>query len=495
MSQTYTVHTGDVRAVVQTLPREHYHAALCDPPYEYSFMGAKWDSSGIAFDPTWWAALAATLKPGGILMAFASSRGWHRLACAIEDAGLVLYPSVFLWSYASGFPKATRLDKRLDAQAGAERSPKTYHKSGVRGQCYAHDQWTLAHWGKVDVSEPVTPIARAWAGHRYGGQAIKPAVEPIIVALKPYARGGTLASIVEHGAGAFNIDAARIAYEAGGSQASNPSKRSHINAGNGGHIISTETERRVVMPDQHGRWPANFVLQHSQACTESDCAEDCAARALNEQTGVLASGQPGGVRKVGNQIVYAPDGTRLGSAVTGYGDAGYASRFYHQADWSLEVQEQVERAEAVFYCAKASRAERDAGLAALPEREMRRVNRGGLEHDPKFAPYPARNIHPTVKPLSLTRWLASLLLPPDAYAPRSIIHPFAGSGSEMIGALLAGFEQITGIEQQPDFVEIAQARLHYWQQRATPRTRAQRKIKASQPAAADALPLFGPPAE
>ena len=82
-------------------------------------------------------------------------------------------------------------------------------------------------------------------------------------------------------------------------------------------------------------------------------------------------------------------------------------------------------------------------------------------------PRPTRNIlvrnpHPTVKPIDLTRWLATLLLPPAEYAPRRILIPFAGSGSECIGAHLAGWEEIIGIEMEKEYVEIAEARLKHW---------------------------------
>jgi site-specific DNA-methyltransferase (adenine-specific) len=103
-------------------------ALLADPPYELHFMNAKWDASGIAFRPETWAALARHLLPGAFLMAFASSRGYHRLACAIEDAGLILHPSIFNyrtgetidvpsllgWSQGAGFPKATQISSQVD---------------------------------------------------------------------------------------------------------------------------------------------------------------------------------------------------------------------------------------------------------------------------------------------------------------------------------------------------------------------------------------------
>lgn len=116
-----------------------------------------------------------------------------------------------------------------------------------------------------------------------------------------------------------------------------------------------------------------------------------------------------------------------------------------------------------FYVAKPDRAERDAGLDELADRLRHRVNAGGLEHDPRWAPVVVKNDHATVKPIDLTRQLATLILPPPrAHQPRRLLVPFAGSGSEIIGAALAGWDEIVGIERDHDFATIAAARVDYW---------------------------------
>ena len=127
MSATFDVICADVLDWAESYDGPPFHAMLCDPPYELGFMGKDWDRSGIAFQPKTWAALARHLYPGAFGMAFASARGWHRLACAIEDAGLVIHPSIFNWhngetyeigmrgwSCGSGFPKATKISSQID---------------------------------------------------------------------------------------------------------------------------------------------------------------------------------------------------------------------------------------------------------------------------------------------------------------------------------------------------------------------------------------------
>jgi len=355
-------------------------------------MDKAWDKSGIVFDPSTWEALTSHLLPGAFGMAFASSRGWHRLACAIEDAGLRIHPSIFGWAFGSGFPKATRIKD-----------------SG------------------------------AFEGHRYGLQALKPALEPIIVFQKPY-EGKPVESIVETGAGALNIDGGRIPTNGEIVTINTWDDGSKPFGDGAGHPFTGREENK-------GRWPANFYLGDEEA-----------ARRLGEQSGAWTYGgsktrqtwgQGGSLRDM--------------EPAPGISDTGTASRFF------FNVNRVLDEADPVLYCAKASRKERDAGLDCLAkdQNEYRQYSKGRTLVNDEWKETghkttPRRNPHPTVKPIDLTRWLATLLLPPAEYAPRRIMVPFSGSGSEMIGAHLAGWEEIVGIEMEQEYVEIAEARLKHW---------------------------------
>jgi DNA modification methylase len=134
------------------------------------------------------------------------------------------------------------------------------------------------------------------------------------------------------------------------------------------------------------------------------------------------------------------------------------TRFFFQAAYNLE------HADPVRYVPKASRKERDAGLdGEFPEGEPPRSGRSKPAPGRKRAlGRPRRNAHPTVKPIALAKWLATLLLPPPEYAPRRLLIPFAGSGSEAIGAGLAGWDEMTLIEMDADTCAIAEARLEHW---------------------------------
>ncbi len=396
---TPTVLTGDCLAVMPTLDADSVDAIVCDPPYGLGFMGKAWDSfkagdsamrrtaerdavnAGMsrqggrqrackdyqkrqardmaAFQEwceAWSVECLRVAKPGAHLVAFGGTRTFHRLTCAIEDAGWEVR-DVLSWLYGSGFPKS--------------------------------------HNG-------------AW-----GGTALKPAWEPIILARKPL--GGTVAAnYIEHGTGALNIDGCRIASEP---------------------IHTTRTTALGVMNDDgwtpkpatfenhpSGRWPANV------------CLDEEAARLLDEASGTLTSNSGTPFRENGTPRNAL--GVFAGRNAPGYyGDSGGASRF--------------------FYTAKASRAERNAGLDGMPERKPHADEPNGRAWDIPGSHSTARaNHHPTVKPLDLMQWLCRLVTPKGGL----ILDPFCGSGSTGRAAIAEGFRFI-GIELSEEYATIARARI------------------------------------
>lgn len=483
----YSIALGDCVQWARDYRGELFHAMLCDPPYELAFMGKGWDASGVAFQADTWSTLASVLHDGAFIFAFAGTRGYHRMACAMEDAGLIIHPALG-WAFGSGFPKATRIDTQVDKAAGAVREEtkarwagRRTNKSGVGLGDNTYGDYDI---GDIDTL-PATPLAATWAGHRYGLQSLKPAFEFIAVAQKPY-KGKPVDCITKTGAGAVNIDGGRI-----------------------GATVETWTKSRSYAPGQiqpggigetqltgdapAGRWPANLILSHSPACEFETivervsfanldhetqvrvmqgetwptisrevwaCADDCAVKMMGEQSGVTKS--DGGTGETTQSI--GGRGAYKGGDNRGYfhiGDTGTAARFFFNAAFTLE---RIEAADPLFYCAKAGRKERDAGLDGIPRKFEPAMNDGigAREHNPDAPGALVRNSHPCCKPLKLTQHLATLLLPPAAYAPRRLFVPFSGSGSEMIGAMLAGWEIVQGVEMEAEYLEIAQARLDYW---------------------------------
>lgn len=260
--------------------------------------------------------------------------------------------------------------------------------------------------------------ARQWEGW---GTALKPGWEPIILARKPL--DGTVAENVQRwGTGALNVDGCRIETTEnlnGGAYASQGTTRDD------GWGMERGGAGKYVQPA--GRWPPNV------------CLDEEAAALLDAQSGILKSGakkaaeQPNGLN-----AVY---GRGMGGMSGSTASTGGASRF--------------------FYCAKASRAERDAGCESLPERSGgqatdREDDSAGLSSPRAGAGRRggARNHHPTVKPIALMRWLVRLVTPPGG----AVLDPFTGSGSTGVAALEEGF-QFCGVEREAEYLEIARCRV------------------------------------
>lgn len=523
---TWQIATADVLDWAAGYTGPKFMALLADAPYHLKggFMGRDWDKDtpdAISFQPETWKALGQHLLPGAFMMVFGGARTYHRMAVAIEDAGFILHPAI-VWVNGSSFPKATRIDTQIDKAAGVEREVVGQHNQTIP-QISPRDNFGKRFGDEGNngkITAPATPLAATWAGHRYGLQSLKPAAEFICVAQKPYA-GKPVDSIVQTGAGALNIEEGRI---------DSKPRTTHKN-GNFRTATDCPTFHEGLplgeYPAASGRWPANFLLSHLPGCRKVgtrrvkaskdtithttlgmmnddsweaqptlvkgyadpdglelvdawECEAGCPVAALSAQSGERPSGGGNGHRQPMTGSVWNQDtcGLRNGDRITIDGikpSEGTAARFFFQADWSYEIAERLAGAEPFYYCAKASRRERDAGLEGfIPVEPTYRANgliedRTWIDRKDGKGPVPVNarmqprhNPHPTVKPISLTRYLATLLLPPPAYAPRRILVPFAGVASEMCGAGLAGFEEIIGIEKEPEYVEIGQARLRHW---------------------------------
>lgn len=482
-----------------------FHALFCDAPYHLTtitkrfgkadaapakygkdgafqraskgFMGQQWDGGDVAFRPETWEALGEHLFPGAFCMAFSGARTSHRMAVAIEDAGFIIHPSIY-WCYSSGFPKATNISKQIDKQAGAERkvvgkyvppNGKPWNLAQDEDPDIPHAKPTFTASGNrtLDVTESGTDLGRVWDGHRYGMQALKPAAEPIIVFQKPY-EGRPLDNITQTGAGALNIDGTRIK--------TNPEADDPRLGGNGSwrtdkaakNVYEGGYAGEDIASSPLGRWPANILFQHSPDCKLvgyknvegyvinrfDDGAKPFGGGAGHEYT---SEAQPEEQVEIWECSQDCP-----------VGKMGDSSRFFYTFQ-----EEQYDESDPFFYCAKASRSEREAGCDRFEEKDVAYSDyREAMKDTDSFvSKYPdgtdrpmnkIRNTHPTVKPISLSEYLAKMLLPPASYAPRRILVPFAGVASECIGAHRAGWEEIVGVELMAEYCDIGQARIDHW---------------------------------
>jgi hypothetical protein len=364
------------------------------------------------------------LKPGAYIAAFGGTRTWHRIACAIEDAGFEIRDSL-AWLYGQGFPKSLDLSKAIDKAAGAERpvvgERRLTGNAGVptklKGGTYSVGAGLVADV-TIDVTVSATELARKWEGW---GTALKPSFEPVILARKPPI-GTIAANVAAHGVGGLHIDACRTPTEAGGRPpaVAVPGKAVGYSYSPSGSSAQGETTE--------GRWPPNV-------CVDELVAHDLDASVAHTKSGTQKKSR-------GKGGIWTPSqGAPCGPQ---YGDAGGVSRY--------------------FYCPKANGKERDAGLDAWPV-----LSGGAMTDREEGAPGATnprsgagrggdrRNPHPTVKPLELMRWLVRLITPPGGF----VLDPFAGSGTTGCACALEGFH-FAGVELDPTHALLAADRISHW---------------------------------
>ena len=364
-------------------------------------MGQTWDGGDVAFDPETWAEVLRVLKPGSHLVAFGGTRTYHRMACAIEDAGFEIRDQL-AWCYGSGFPKSQDVAKFIDKALGVQGSfgePKSAaHASWIdRGTMRGgegNEGWQRP-W--MQDAESVGNAARQYiagsdeaAVFQGWGTALKPAWEPICLARKPLSERTVAANVLRWGTGAINIDGSRVEPTGEGRERKGEASQERRYTENGSTNFAALPGPRGGAPE--GRWPAN--LMH-------DGSDEVLALFPDSR------GQQGDVRGTEPSLptdrIYGQFKGRVASPARN--DPGSAARF--------------------FYCAKASKKDRGEG-----------------------------NDHPTVKPTDLMRYLCRLVTPRRGV----VLDPFAGSGSTGFGALLCDFDFI-GIEKDSGYADIADKRL------------------------------------
>lgn len=368
MTLPYTLHLGDCLATLRGMADNSVDAVVSDPPYGLSqhtpaevleclkawlagevyqpkgkgFMGAAWDAW--VPGPEVWRECLRVLKPGGHVLAFAGTRSMDLMSMAIRLAGFELRDAVgyahdgggaplLAWCFGSGFPKSHNVSKAIDREAGAERevvggrfyayadSSRASNKAighGLTGCNIANPGGFLG--SQIPITAPATEAARQWAGF---GTALKPAWEPIILARKPL-EGSVAANVRAHGTGAMNIDGCRVGEGVLRSTGSGKRDREDGWGMQGG----------VMGGSDAGRWPANLIHDGSDEVLAGF------PQAPGAQ-GVVTGKEPSTSTR-NNLGLY---GERAASIPRG--DTGSAARF--------------------FYCAKASRKDRNEGFDSFVE--------------------------------------------------------------------------------------------------------------------------------
>ena len=411
---------SDCISAMKEMPDNSVDSIVTDPPYELGFMGKSWDASGIAFNIEVWQEALRVLKPGGHLIAFSGSRTYHRMAIAIEDAGFEIRDQI-MWVYGSGFPKSHNVSKGIDKAANFKGEVIATEKVDIGMQGGSMHAGRGTNVVERDVRE-LSDAAKQWDGW---GTALKPAHEPMVLARKPII--GTVANnVLTHGTGGLNIDGSRVASGADYHDLDVTQGGDHFSVG------SDEKTRGTKFQPNTGRWPANFI---------HDGSDEVVALFPDTKSGAVKPYQRA------NRDSYSGS-MPAESTFNKEGDSGSAARF--------------------FYCAKASKRDRNEGLDGFEAKETFALNAGGREKKTaqgdwdnvtkRWISQPKANHHPTVKPTSLMQYLVRLVTPPNGI----VLDPFMGSGSTGKACAYEGFDFI-GIDQSAEYVEIARARIEYAQ--------------------------------
>lgn len=414
-----TIYHGDCREVLPVLDKAS--AIVTDPPYELGFMGKSWDSKGVSFNKETWEAIRTACKPGAMLLSFGGTRTFHRIACAIEDAGFE-YRDTIMYVYGSGFPKSLDVSKAIDKQQGTyikgELSPNSRDSGESPSGCYSVGVQTKT------LPNPQSHEAQLWSGY---GTALKPAYEPIIVAMNPL--NGTFAqNALKHGVAGLNIDECRIGIEISGWQGAGRSSNSatagaSVGGTSGGFNYKDGKARPTI-----GRFPANFIHDGSQSVME---LFPCAGTGNNKAPYNYAG------REYDNKDTSMFNGDKP-QAPSNYNDNGSAARF--------------------FYCAKASKSERNKGCEELEDSigggMQGTADKSLLIGSGNKRNNVMKNNHPTVKPLALMEYLVKLVKMPQY---NLIIDPFMGSGTTLLACIKLGIPCI-GIDNDEHTCEIAARR-------------------------------------
>lgn len=407
---------GDCLDVMATLPDNSVDTIITDPPYGLEFMGKDWDKGvpGVHF----WGEMLRIAKPGACLMAMGGTRTYHRLASVIEDAGFEIRDTI-AWVYGSGFPKSYNISKGIDkfnktgnaswngtgdSSNGALGYSKLQHEQGYRPNDYSGK-----HQTKTEITDPEAQLWNGW------GTALKPAFEQIVVAMKPI-DGTYVNNALTWGVAGLWIDGGRVGTDEELGRICTPQSPTSYSLHDKREWVDNSAGK--------GRFPANFVHDGS-----------------DEVVGLFPQTKSGGGIKANTAGKAGLYGISSNVQKQFEPDSGSAARF--------------------FYCAKASRSERNAGLEGMEEHNLAGHNKWTdcdyRKGNGEVTAKPQSNHHPTVKPIELMRYLVRLTKTPTGGI---VLDPFMGSGTTGIACVNEGRDFI-GIEKEPEYFEIAQKRIEH----------------------------------
>ena len=434
------VYVGNNIDILKTFPDNSIDSVVTDPPYGLGkepnaievlqswitkgyheikgkgFMGKEWDA--FVPQPNFWKEIYRVLKPGGYVLSFAGTRTYDWMVMAVRLAGFEIRDMI-AWLYGSGFPKSMDVSKAIEAtllkgnshskslrqvEQDGDGEPYTLKgkNNGIMGEDRTYDRKEF---------EPTTEEAKQWQGW---GTALKPALEPIVMARKPL--DGTVAqNVLKHGVGGINIDECRVATD----ETLQPSSSTKMKYGGNSFNESSTMNDPNWVQNQNGRFPANVIHDGSDE---------------------VVSLFP----KTGPTKPHGGDGKKLDTQDMGWGFKRMPSK----------LEDNGGSAARFFYTAKVSKEERNFGLYDFKDDIITDGRTKPIDNAFNRGETKRKNIHPTVKPIDLMRYLVRLVTPKNGIC----LDPYLGSGTTAIACEIEKIAWI-GIELIPEYAEIAKARI------------------------------------
>jgi DNA modification methylase len=429
MEPTTQLHQGDCRDILKTLPTNSIDSVVTDPPYELGFMGKKWDNTGIAYDTSMWAEVLRVLKPGGHLLAFGGTRTYHRMVVAIEDAGFEIRDSIH-WIYGSGFPKSLDVSKAIDKRGGTVPWQADF----------------AAHLRSIKPKDVSAAVINAHIANgsksNFWGHFIDTTSQPLLPTVDQYRRLSEILPIDTVWNAFFLPEAKREVIGTKTSGIANKGEGPRHTIGASEAVKVDITAPATDAAKQWEGWGTALKPAHEPiVVARKPLNGTVAANVLQHGTGALNIN----VCRIGTDAGWLYPNGRGGQGWHGRESlnnnlntpmAANAGRWPANVihDGSDEVTAMFpDDTHRFFYAAKASRAERNAQNTTT-------------------------NNHPTVKPITLIRYLLRLVTPPNG----TTLDPFAGSGTTLAAAIHENLHAI-GIELTPEYHPIIQARIQHAQ--------------------------------
>ena len=457
-NENYKLYQGNMLDMLEVIEPNSIDSIVTDPPYELNFMGKGWDNSGIAFQPDTWKKCYEVLKPGGYLLAFGGSRTFHRIAVAIEDAGFEIRDTI-MWLYGSGFPKSMDISKQID-----KRPNKTYEAKIRFGELIKEyrnkNNLTQRQLGKlIGVSRELINLYEI-KGNNQQQIPTKEQWKKIKKILNIYDDMDYIYEEAERevigtkkGVGCFNNDEH---YTVGGTKANDyditiPSTDLAKQWQGWGTALKPSFEPIIVARKPFKGSLVDNVIEYGVGGINID---ECRVEPTGEDIGRNNTGAK-------NSPLNSKDGWNNNSMIGLDSTGRYEGRFPANTILTYDEIPSDERLR-YFYCAKASKKDRDEGLDTFDQEKVNDGRNTPIDNAFQRGETLRKNTHPTVKPTELMQYLVRLVSPNGA----TILDPFNGSGSTGKAVMYENKERnknykYIGIELTEEYLPIAKARIEY----------------------------------